>query len=244
MFSADSVPAQIGVVLASEVRLYREGIASALSSHGRLRIVATPGNRPDAAAAVRTLQPEVVIVDMSMAGALELTAELRALSPSLRIVAMAVREDIAAISECARACADGFVTVNASMVELVGAIERALAGELLCTPRIAAELFHSMRAQPERRGPGLPNGATLTIREEQVLSFLARGLSNKEIGSSLHISEATVKSHVHHLLEKLQVSSRAQAMVHAIRPDNVLRVTGYGAAPALTLTPFTSKAPR
>jgi len=79
---------------------------------------------------------------------------------------------------------------------------------------------------------------------EQVLSFLARGLSNKEIGSSLHISEATVKSHVHHLLEKLQVSSRAQAMVHAIRPDNVLRVTGYGAAPALTLTPFTSKAPR
>src|SRR6187549_2628323 len=77
MLSADSVPAPICVILASEVRLYREGIASALSSHGRLRIVATPGNRPDAAAAVRTLQPEVVIVDMSMAGALELTAELR-----------------------------------------------------------------------------------------------------------------------------------------------------------------------
>jgi len=104
MLSADSVPAPICVILASEVRLYREGIASALSSHGRLRIVATPGNRPDAAAAVRTLQPEVVIVDMSMAGALELTAELRALSPSLRIVAMAVREAVGSEIELAIDC--------------------------------------------------------------------------------------------------------------------------------------------
>jgi two-component system nitrate/nitrite response regulator NarL len=94
------------------------------------------------------------------------------------------------------------------MDELVDAIERTAQGELLCSPRIAAALLR------RAAGTGTPQAAAareLTPRQQQVLTLLSRGLSNKEISVALNIAEATVKNHVHHLLEKLQVQSRAQA---------------------------------
>jgi DNA-binding NarL/FixJ family response regulator len=138
------------------------------------------------------------------------------------IVAIAIRDDVPAIVECARARVDGFVTVDASADDLVAAIERIVAGELLCSPRVAAELFRGMSSRNERDGVPSSNGVLLTIREQQVLSCLAHGRSNKEIAASLYIAEATVKSHVHHVLEKLQVSSRAQAIARATDHSNGL----------------------
>src|SRR5262249_6125678 len=127
-----------------------------------------------------------------------------------RILVFAVPEDIRAILTLAEAGADGFVTANATIPELVEAIERATAGELLCSPRIAAQLLrHAARRDHSIEQNGDP---TLTIREQQVFSLIKRGLSNKEIASALSIAEATVKNHVHHLLEKLRVSSRGQAV--------------------------------
>lgn len=201
--------APIRVLIAVSVRLYREGLATTLNAQEHLRIEGTVGTPLEAQTAVRRLQPDVVIVDISLEDVLNLMRELRAECSKSRILAFAVREDITAILDYAEAGADGFVTVNGSVAELVEAIERTASGELLCSPRIAAQLLR--RAAHQNRPPGHAAGPILTSREQQVFSLLKQGQSNKEIGSTLNIAEATVKNHVHHVLEKLQVSTRSRA---------------------------------
>jgi two-component system nitrate/nitrite response regulator NarL len=203
-----NAPEPITILIAVAVRLYREGLAATLNAQEHLRIEGTVGTRLEALTAVGRLQPDVVIVDISLEDVLNLMRELRAESSKSRILAFAVREDITAILDYAEAGADGFVTVNGSVAELVEAIERTASGELLCSPRIAAQLLR--RAAHQNR-PGHAAGPFLTSREQQVFSLLKQGQSNKEIGSTLNIAEATVKNHVHHVLEKLQVSTRSRA---------------------------------
>ena len=199
----------ISILIAVAVRLYRDGLAGALSGHKDLRITGTAATSVDAHAAVRVLQPDVVVVDVSLDDALGLMRALRAERPQCHILAFAVQEDISTILEYAQAGADGFVTANGSMVELIEAIERTAAGELLCSPRMAAELLRRatghLKHQAER-----DVARVFTIREQQVFSLLKQGRSNKEIAVTLHIAEATVKNHVHHILEKLQVSTRSE----------------------------------
>lgn len=223
-----SARAPINVIVVADVRLYRDCLESTLKHHNGLSIIATAGNETDARASVQARQPDVIIIDVSMPGAFELTSELHTQMPQVRVVAMAVKDDFSAILACAHAGADGFVTVNASLDDLVDAVERVLAGELLCTPRIAAELFHGIGGRTGQPHSTL-SGTSLTVREQQVLSYVSHGLSNKEIAASLNISEATVKSHVHHLLEKLHVSSRAQAIARAMLPESPIPRVDHGA---------------
>ena len=209
MTASDSVCIRIQTLIVIEVRLYREGLASTLRDQERLAVVGTAGSRAEALRAVATHAPQLVIIDVALPEALELMSELRAQTPTTRIVAFAVDEDIAAILDCAEAGAAGFVTANASVDELVHAIERTIDGELLCSPRLAAELLRRAVERPAPRQPGPPTAGALTTREQQVLAFIQQGLSNKEIASQLHIAEATVKNHVHHVLEKLNVPTRS-----------------------------------
>jgi DNA-binding NarL/FixJ family response regulator len=205
----------ITIVIAVAVRLYREGLAAALNAREHLRVQGTAGTPLEARTAVQHLQPDVVIVDVALEDTLTLMREFRAESPGSRILAFAVREEIATILDYAEAGADGFVTANGSVGELVEAIERIAAGELLCSPRIAAQLLR--RAAHRVSGTvELSEGPVLTNREQQVFSLLKRGQSNKEIGAALNIAEATVKNHVHHVLEKLQVATRGQAVAAGV----------------------------
>jgi two-component system, NarL family, nitrate/nitrite response regulator NarL len=209
MGSVDDTRGPITIVVAVAVRLYREGLAATLSAHEHLRIEGTAGSSQEAVAAVRRLQPDIVIVDASFDDIRGLLGAVRSDSPSSRILALAVREEIDAIIGYAEMGADGFVTSNSSVAELVAAIERTTAGELHCTPRIAAQLLRVAANQSNRNAPDV--GRTLTCREQQVFSLLQKGQSNKDIASILNIAEATVKNHVHHVLEKLQVSTRGRA---------------------------------
>jgi DNA-binding NarL/FixJ family response regulator len=217
MEAVGSVRAPITILIAVAVRLYRDGLAATLDAQERLRIQGTAGTLLEAQAAVRDLQPDVVIIDVSLEDVLSLIRTLRAESPKSRILAFAVREDISAILDYAEAGADGFVTANGSVSELVEAIERTAAGELLCSPRLAAQLLRRAAHQascPAQHAPGL----SLTGRELQVFALLKQGQSNKEIATALNIAQATVKNHVHHVLEKLQVSTRGQAMASGVPP--------------------------
>lgn len=213
--------APIKVLIAVSVRLYREGLATTLNAQEHLRIEGTVGTPLEAQAAVRRLQPDVVIVDISFEGALNVMRELRVESSKSRILAFAVREDITAILDYAEAGADGFVTANGSVTELVEAIERTAAGELLCSPRIAAQLLRRA-AQQTNRAAGHAAGPILTNREQQVFSLVKQGQSNKEIGATLNIAEATVKNHVHHVLQKLQVSTRGRAAANFLPPRGLI----------------------
>jgi len=206
----------ISVLIAVAVRLYRDGLAAVLQKQSQLHVVGTAATLLDAQAASRNLAPHVVIVDVLMDGALDLMRAVRKESPNTRILAFAVQEEIEAILDYAQAGADGFVTANGSVAELVEAIERTAAGELLCSPRMAAQLLR--RAAYEASRSGDDTGYKLTTRELQVFSLLKRGLSNKEIAAGLNIAEATVKNHVHHVLEKLHVSTRGQAIASGSMP--------------------------
>jgi DNA-binding NarL/FixJ family response regulator len=218
MAHAEPARERITVLLAIAVRLYREGLAVALGAHDRMQVHATTGPASDVLAAAHALQPQVVIVDVASAGALDLMRELRSARPGARILAFAVEEEVDALLAYADAGADGFFNANGSLAELVEAIEQAAQGGLPCSPGVAAQLLrHAVQRamHPVQHAPA----GHLTSREREVFELLRKGRSNKEIASALHIAEATVKNHVHHVLAKMQVATRGKAA--AVRESRV-----------------------
>jgi DNA-binding NarL/FixJ family response regulator len=207
----------IAVLIIADVRLYREGLAASLASRDQLSIVATGASRPEARVKVRDIGADVVVIDTAVRESLELISDLRRDAPSTKILAFGVEEVPSDILECAEAGAAGYVTADASVDELVAAIERIAREELVCSPLVAATLFRRVSEGQSRWKPGTPP-RTLTSRERQVLRLMQEGCSNKEIAQTLNIAEPTVKNHVHHLLEKLEVRTRAQAIARAALP--------------------------
>jgi DNA-binding NarL/FixJ family response regulator len=209
----------VGVLIVADVRLYREGLAASLASREHLRVVAAIGGRAETLAQAREIAPDVVVVDIATRESLELIADLRRESSQSKILAFAVEEVTSDVLECAEAGAAGYVSADASIDDLVAAIERIAREELVCSPRIAARLFRRISENSDSWLPG-SQSRTLTSRERQVLDFIRQGHSNKEIAQKLNIAEPTVKNHVHHLLEKLDVTSRAQAAARATLTPN------------------------
>ena len=217
MAGIDKTPGrdQIRVMLVADVRLYREGLSAAVATRDHLIVVATSANRADARARVDELRPDVVVVDVATGESLELIRDVRQAVPATKILAFAIEDVTSDIIDCAEAGAAGYVPADASIDDLVAAIERIVDEELMCSPRIAAGLFRriSERAAPVRGNES--HLRSLTRREFEVLHCIRQGHSNKEIARALNIAEPTVKNHVHHLLEKLSVTTRSQAAARA-----------------------------
>jgi two-component system, NarL family, nitrate/nitrite response regulator NarL len=205
----------IGVLIVADVRLYREGLAASLASRNHLRVVATSSGRADAREKVHAAGVNVVVVDIAMRESLELIHDLHREAVATKVLAFAVEDVASDILDCAEAGAAGYVTADASVDDLVAAIERIADEELVCSPRVAARLFRRMSERSDGRATDTLHAKTLTIRERQVLDLIRQGLTNKEIAQRLNVAEPTVKSHVHNLLEKLNVPTRAQAAVRA-----------------------------
>jgi len=208
------------VLVIGDVRLYREGLALALSARGFLSMAraATP---LDSLSKARELRPSVAIVDVTSRGALDLIFELHQVPDRPKILGLAVDEDSADVIACAEAGADGYVTTEATLDDLERAIAHIGQEELLCSPRIAATLFRCL-AHGNGRFPETTADAGLTPRERQIWKCIGEGLSNKEIAGALNISVLTVKNHVHHLLRKLKVSTRSQAASRLSLPSRRL----------------------
>jgi DNA-binding NarL/FixJ family response regulator len=208
----------ISVLIVADVRLYREGLAASLASRQPRFAISTSASRGEARAWVRSVGADVVVVDVATRESLELICDLRREAASAQILAFAVDEVASEVIDCAEAGAAGYVAADASLDELVTAIERIARDELVCSPRVAARLFRriSQKAEPSVLGS---TGKVLTGRERQVLDFIQKGHSNKEIAQRLNIAEPTVKNHVHHVLEKMEVATRAQAAARAVLPS-------------------------
>jgi DNA-binding NarL/FixJ family response regulator len=154
---------------------------------------------------------------MATRDSLSAVRALRDRMPAILLVGFGVDEVEREILACAEAGLAGYVPCDASLDELVLRIESVCRGELLCTPKIAASLFRRLEATTIA-SPASAQVLTLTSRERDVLILIDGGLSNKEIASRLNIEVSTVKNHVHHLLEKLKVTSRAQAAAQLDMP--------------------------
>jgi DNA-binding NarL/FixJ family response regulator len=197
------------VLVISDVRLYRDGLVQSLSRHlGD----AVPGGADASAASLAeavAFAPDAIILDIANAGGLSTAKMLAAQLPSAKIVAFAVRELDEDVLACAEAGMAGFVPSEGNEEDLIAALNHALRGELRCSPRLAGTLFRRLGTLAMQRPAAAIDG--LTRRERQILDHLEQGMSNKEIARALRIGHATVKNHVHSILEKLQVRRRGEA---------------------------------
>jgi two-component system, NarL family, nitrate/nitrite response regulator NarL len=145
-----------------------------------------------------------------MPDALALPHAISAAQMPVKVVAFSVADTEDEVCECAEAGIAGYVARNGSKEDLITAVENAVRGEVLCSPRVAASLFRRLAAHVQTSRQRPPE-APLTGREQDIITLIDTGLSNKEIARQLKISLPTVKNHVHNILEKLQVRRRGAA---------------------------------
>jgi len=199
---------EVAVLIAGDVRVYREGLAQVLGQLASIRVVDTAGSSVELVARTHRSRPDVVLLDMAMPGSREAVRELS----NVAVVAFCVSDCDVEVMECIRAGVSGFVSREASLQDLVAAVESSVRGQLICPPGIVARLFHEIAGHH-----GEPAGwpGTLTARERQIVALIDRGCSNKEIAQALHIALSTVKNHVHSILGKCQVHRRTDAVLMA-----------------------------
>ncbi len=200
-------PILVGVV--SDVRLYREGIAESLSARDQFTVLGSAATLAGALALGEKLRGHILLLDVAMAEGLTIVRALSDTLPDLRTVGFALDEVEDDVVACAEAGIVGYVPRDASFDTLVEIMESASRDELVCSPRMASQLLRRLAVKPG--SVGHPAEARLTRREREVWQLLDGGLANKEIATELGIEVTTAKNHVHSLLTKLKVSSRAEA---------------------------------
>jgi DNA-binding NarL/FixJ family response regulator len=207
----------IRVLLADDERLVRAGFRMILKAEAGLEVIAEAADGLEAVKAVEELRPDVVLMDIRMPKLHGLEATRRILArpePRPRVVVLTTFDLDQYVYEALRAGASGFLLKDAPEDQLVAAIRIAADGGAMFSPSVTRRLIEefSRRASLSEPPPAL---AELTPREREVLRLLARGLSNQEIAAHLVVSEHTAKTHVAHILSKLGLRDRIQAVVLA-----------------------------
>ena len=190
----------IRVLIAAHIRLYREGLALVLQRVPALSVVGMAASRDEAVVAVAALSPDVLLLDLAMAESRDLVRCLQQAGSTVMEVAIGLLEAEGA----------GYVPREGSIENLVAVVESVGRGELLCSPQVAGTLLRRLAALARERGAESP-GPGLTLREREIVGWIDGGLSNKDIARQLGIEVATVKNHVHNILEKLSVRRRGEA---------------------------------
>ena len=208
--SADPSSRPPRVYIISQTRLFREGLMAMMIREGRLEVVGH-GSSSQALAEIGNSAPDLALLDMAGDDCLVIPRQLHAVLPALRIVAVAVAELETSIIACAEAGICGYVAQSGTVEELVAVLLRALTGELVCSPRIAARLFDRLATLSAGQPPGAAD-SPLTRREREIAGLVARGLQNKEIARHLCLGHATVKNHVHNILQKLNIQRRSEIL--------------------------------
>ena len=212
---------KLRLLLVDDQALFREGLRLILSQHADFEIVGEAGDGLAALECISRVAPDVILMDLRMPklGGVETTARIRREWPNVRVIVLTTFEEDAEIFAAVRAGAAGFLLKEASSEKLSEAIRLAMRGETWLQPSVASRLvaeFGRLDAQPAApRTPTYAPIEPLSPREKDVLRWLGHGLSNKEIGVKLAISEGTVKNHLSQILGKLQVLDRTQAALRA-----------------------------
>ncbi|HEX9416744.1 MAG TPA: response regulator transcription factor [Gaiellaceae bacterium] len=204
----------IRVLVADDHPLVRQGLRTFLELQDDLELVGEAADGEEAAAKVEQLVPDVVLMDVVMPrlDGIEAIRRIRAASPSTKVIVLTSFAEDDKVVQAVKAGAAGYLLKDMEPREIADGIKRAVRGEGLLHPAVAAKLMHEV-------AQGGHNSATelLTARELEVLRLLARGLSNKAIARELTVSEKTVKTHVSNVLAKLRLADRTQAALYAVR---------------------------
>jgi len=223
------------VALLADVRFYREGLARALQAFTEIEVVGSAPAGADSLAALRTANPEIVLLDVAAARVPPVVQSILATLPNAKVVALAITDEELDAVACAEAGAAGYVSSEASIEDLTTTIARVACGEFPCSSRVASLLARRVSSLGAQHAPSDVR-SELTAREREILRLIDGGLSNKEIAHQLGIVVSTVKNHVHHILHKSHVSRRGQAAAR-LRPWSSSQQ--WTAGPAGTEVPVT-----
>jgi DNA-binding NarL/FixJ family response regulator len=207
---------RIRILLADDHPMFREGLVSSLGAVEELEIVGEAADGEEAVKLAESLQPDIVLMDVSMPGknGIEATREIIRTSPHMGVLILTMFDDDTSVFSAMRAGARGYILKGAQKQEIVRAITVVSSGEAIFSASIAQKMmfyFDSVLGKPASH-PLFPK---LTEREREVLEWLARGADNAEIARRLSLTLKTVRNHVSNILNKLQVADRAQAILLA-----------------------------
>jgi DNA-binding NarL/FixJ family response regulator len=208
----------IRVLLVDDQQLLRTGFRMILDAEPDLRVVGEACDGADGVRQARALHPDVVVMDIRMPvlDGVSATRELLGAEPGIRVLMLTTFHLDEYVVAALRAGASGFLLKDAPADELAHAIRVIAAGDAVVAPAVTRRLLERFAALPSDPPPDPPPGlAALTDRETDVLRLVARAHSNAEIATHLVVTEATVKTHVHHLLTKLDLRDRVQLAVYA-----------------------------
>jgi NarL family two-component system response regulator LiaR len=203
------------VLVADDHAIVRKGICALLATEPLIEVVGEAHDGLDAISAASRLDPDVILMDLVMPGmdGLEATRRITSGQPAARILVLTSFHGDDQVFPAIKAGARGYLLKDSGPEDLIAAIQQVYRGESSLHPSVARRLLRELSAPPDQAA----NSECLTEREIEVLRLVAQGQSNRQISASLTISEATVRTHVSNILSKLNLCSRTQAALYALR---------------------------
>ncbi len=208
------------VLVVDDAVLFQAGLISALGGAG-FDVVGEAQDAMAAVAKAEQLQPDIVVLDVLMPGisGLEVVDKIIAAAPKTKVVLLTSSESGEDLLAAVRSGAMGYIVKTTPLPELVAGIEAVVHGGAVVSPAMLGKLFGTVAQLLRHKDLVSARKPSLTGREVEVLQFIARGLTSREIGDHLYISENTVKNHVRNILDKLGLHSRGEAVMYALREE-------------------------
>ena len=208
----------IRVVVVDDQELFRRGLTMLLTVEDDIEVVGEAGDGIAATELAATSVPDVILMDVRMPkrSGIEACVSIKDAAPSAKIIMLTVSDEEADLYEAVKNGASGYLLKDSSIDEVAQAIRVVADGQSLISPSMAIKLLDEFKQMTRSDRQQVPT-PRLTDRELEVLKLVAQGLNNREIAKRLFISENTVKNHVRNILEKLQLHSRMEAVMYAVR---------------------------
>ncbi len=206
----------IKLLVVDDHPLMREAIRTTVAEEADLLVIGEAADGLEGLKLARDLQPDVIIMDLLMPGmdGLEAIARIRAVDPQVKILVVTSLNNEERVLAAIQAGALGYFPKTSSRATLLNAIRQVANGLPYLPPDIALKLMHGLRQQLQSTAPDTLV-ELLTARQQEIVILLAEGRTDAEVGQVLHLTEATVRSHVHHILQRLQLETRAQLIAYA-----------------------------
>jgi DNA-binding NarL/FixJ family response regulator len=208
----------IRVVVVDDQELFRRGLTMLLNVEEDIEVVGEASDGSSAADLAASTVPDVVLMDVRMPkqSGIEACHSIKDVAPNSRIIMLTVSDEEADLYDAVKNGASGYLLKDSSIDEVAQAVRLVADGQSLISPSMAIKLLDEFKQMSRADRQQVPT-PRLTDRELEVLRFVAQGLNNREIAKQLFISENTVKNHVRNILEKLQLHSRMEAVMYAVR---------------------------